>query len=367
MENKYTPSNKHARRIRFFSFIGLTCLLMSIAFFGSSKSAHADTSSALNSASSLSPYTLTIQNPGNLISQTLVTNLQAVFNYSYPKLVQRFGSPTVAQQVTLTVYSSNDGSIASTNAGIADVSINAVYQNASPDDLGWFTHELTHVVQNYSGSDVPGWFTEGMADYSRYYYAPAGANPGWWLIPSAPTSSDSYTEGYGPAARFLIWLQQHKSSTIVDQLSHAAQTRQTFATVFQQITGGSVDQLWSQYVADSAIIESGACQAGLQVSYKINQWAGGFTSNLTIQNTGSASVNGWSLVFNFPNAQQVTQGWNGVFAQQGSTVTITNASFNSVITAGATVYPGFNGSWNGSNSDPTSFTLNGQSCAVFYS
>ena len=328
-----------------------------MSIFIPGKSAHAATFSAL----SPSPYTLTIENPDNLISQTLVSQLQAVFDYSYPKLAERFGSPNVPKNVTLTVYTSNDGTIAGTAGG--HIYINAVYQNANPDDLGWFTHEQTHVVQSYSGSDVPGWFTEGMADYSRYYYAPPGANPSWWQIPGTPTSSDSYNEGYGTAARFLIWLQQRKSSTIVDQLNHAAQTQQVFSTVFQQITGGSIDQLWTQYVADPGIIESGSCQ----VSYSSYQWPGGFTANLTIQNTGSAPVNGWNLVFTFSNNQQVTQGWNGIFQQQGGTVTITNASYNGLIPVGASIYPGFIGSWSGSNSNPTSFTLNGQPCTVTYS
>lgn len=351
------------RRIQLLSFASLLCLLMSIVFFVFSKDAHAKVLSTRRSAASLAA-TLTIENPGNLISQTLVNELQGVFDYSYPKLIQRFGSP-VPQQVTLTVYSSTDGTIAGTAGN--HVYINAVYQNANPDDLGWFTHELTHVAQSYSGGDVPGWFTEGLADYGRYYYAPPGANPSWWLIPGPPASSDSYTTGSGPAARFLIWLQQHKSSTIVDQLNHAAQTQQPFATVFQQVAGETVDQAWTEYTANPSIIESGTCQAGLRVSYSATQWSGAFTASLTLQNTGSSTVNGWSLAFTFPGSQALTQGWNGNFSQQGSTVTVTNAAYNGSISAGSTIYLGFNGSWNGSNSDPTTFTLNGQPCTVFYS
>jgi Cellulose binding domain/Cellulase (glycosyl hydrolase family 5) len=104
----------------------------------------------------------------------------------------------------------------------------------------------------------------------------------------------------------------------------------------------------------------GSCKIG----YTTNQWPSGFTANMTITNTGSTAINGWTLVFTFPSSQQVTQGWNGIFTQQGSKVTITNASYNGSLPAGSSVYPGFNASWSGSNPNPTAFTLNGVTCSI---
>jgi len=101
-----------------------------------------------------------------------------------------------------------------------------------------------------------------------------------------------------------------------------------------------------------------------KVSYVVNQWSSGFTANLTLTNTGTTPINGWTLVFTFPGNQQVTQGWNGIFSQQGSKATITNASYNSSIPVGSLVNPGFNGSWSGSNPSPTAFMLNGTGCSV---
>ena len=101
-----------------------------------------------------------------------------------------------------------------------------------------------------------------------------------------------------------------------------------------------------------------------KVSYAANQWSGGFTGNLTITNTDTTAINGWTLTFTFPGSQQVTQGWGGVFSQQGANVTITNTSYNSTIAAGAIVNPGFNGTWTGSNPSPTSFSLNGKTCSI---
>jgi hypothetical protein len=104
----------------------------------------------------------------------------------------------------------------------------------------------------------------------------------------------------------------------------------------------------------------GSCK----ISYTTNQWPSGFTANMTITNTGSTAINGWTLVFTFPSSQQVTQGWNGIFTQQGNEVSIANASYNGSLPASSSVYPGFNASWSGSNPNPTAFTLNGVTCSI---
>src|SRR5438876_10170366 len=104
---------------------------------------------------------------------------------------------------------------------------------------------------------------------------------------------------------------------------------------------------------------------GCNVHYAVSsQWPGGFTAAITITNAGSTAINGWSLKFSFANGQTITQLWNGSVTQSGSDVTITNASYNASIPAGGTVNPGFNGSWNGTNSSPSAFTLNGAACSV---
>lgn len=103
-----------------------------------------------------------------------------------------------------------------------------------------------------------------------------------------------------------------------------------------------------------------------KVVYTItNQWSGGFGANISITNTGTTAINGWTLTFSFANGQTITQLWNGNSTQSGANVTITNVSYNGSIAPGATIgsSPGFNGSWSGSNTVPTSFKLNGVSCA----
>jgi hypothetical protein len=95
----------------------------------------------------------------------------------------------------------------------------------------------------------------------------------------------------------------------------------------------------------------------------VNQWTGGFQGSISITNTGSSIINGWSLVFSFANEQTITQIWNASASQSGSQITVTNLSYDATIAPGSTLSSvGFLGSWNGTNTAPTSFTLNGVAC-----
>ena len=98
------------------------------------------------------------------------------------------------------------------------------------------------------------------------------------------------------------------------------------------------------------------------VSYASNQWQGGFTASITINNVGDA-LSSWTLGFTFPNSsQRVQQGWSANWTQSGSEVTATSMGWNGSLGTGASTSIGFNGAWSGSNPAPTSFSINGVTC-----
>jgi hypothetical protein len=113
-------------------------------------------------------------------------------------------------------------------------------------------------------------------------------------------------------------------------------------------------------------VSSGSTGGGTcQVVYSTqSQWAGGFVAGITITNTGSSAISGWTLKFTFPGDQQITDTWSGSSSQSGENVTITNASYNGSIAAGGNTSLGFQGTWTSSDAAPTSFTLNGTTCAT---
>ena len=84
---------------------------------------------------------------------------------------------------------------------------------------------------------------------------------------------------------------------------------------------------------------------------------------MKVTNTGTTPVNGWQLAWSYANGQVITQSWGATYAQSGAAVTMTNASYTASIPAGGTVTFGFLSNWNGTNTAPAAFTLNGTRCA----
>jgi cellulase/cellobiase CelA1 len=94
-----------------------------------------------------------------------------------------------------------------------------------------------------------------------------------------------------------------------------------------------------------------------------SQWAGGFSAQVAITNTGSSAISSWNLGFTFPGDQKLTSDYNGTYSQSGEAVTLTNASYNGSLAAGASTTVGIQGTWTNSDSAPTSFKLNGATCS----
>jgi poly(hydroxyalkanoate) depolymerase family esterase len=105
---------------------------------------------------------------------------------------------------------------------------------------------------------------------------------------------------------------------------------------------------------------TGACR----ITDTISAWNTGLTANLTIANTGTTAINGWSLVFTLPSGQAITSGWNATYSPTSGQVTATNVSYNAAIPAGGSTTIGFQATHSGNSGAPAAFTLNGSSCTV---
>lgn len=105
---------------------------------------------------------------------------------------------------------------------------------------------------------------------------------------------------------------------------------------------------------------SGACR----VTVAVNAWNNGLTENITVTNTGTSAVNGWSLVFTLPGGQTITSGWNASYSPNSGQVTARNVAYNAGIPTNGSVTVGFQATHTGNAAKPNSFTLNGASCSV---
>ncbi|WP_184913159.1 glycoside hydrolase family 48 protein [Kitasatospora gansuensis] len=116
----------------------------------------------------------------------------------------------------------------------------------------------------------------------------------------------------------------------------------------------------------STMVGTPASAAVIQcaVDYSTNDWGSGFTANVKINNVGTAALNGWTLTYAYTGNQALSgSGWNGDWTQSGKNVTVSSLSWNATIAPGGNATPGANFSYSGSNAAPTSFAVNGTTCA----
>jgi hypothetical protein len=104
--------------------------------------------------------------------------------------------------------------------------------------------------------------------------------------------------------------------------------------------------------------------ASCRVTYTKSEWQGGFTANLTVANTGTSAINGWTLAFSFPGDQHITSAWNATVSQNGNAVSAANVGYNGTIAPGGNTSFGFQGTWASNDSNPTAFKLNGSACST---
>jgi hypothetical protein len=192
-------------------------------------------------------YKLVLIEKDTLSSKVTEQNLIDIFFKVYPQETKRFYSKAL-HTVTVVITKEYIG-VAATLNGI--IKINPGWLKGHPEDYDLLTHELMHVVQTYGNHDVPGWLTEGIADYARFKYGVNNEKAGWSLTPYQ--AGQRYTNAYRITARFLVWLEMNKRADIVDQLNMAMRTGVYTADTWTALTGKTVDELWAEYATNPNI------------------------------------------------------------------------------------------------------------------
>ena len=118
-------------------------------------------------------------------------------------------------------------------------------------------------------------------------------------------------------------------------------------------TGASGSASFTWTISSSGGGGGGTCSATYSAA---GSWPGGFTANVTIKNTSAATITTWTVTFTFPGDQKLTSDFNGSYSQSGAAVTLTPASYNGTIAAGATTTVGLQGTWTSNNTPPTALT-----------
>jgi chitodextrinase len=139
-------------------------------------------------------------------------------------------------------------------------------------------------------------------------------------------------------------------------------TAYTFAVVARDAAGNT-----SARSTSVGVTTLSANASSCQVAYRVlDSWGSGFNGQITITNTGTTNINGWTLGFTFPGNQRVVNGWAGAWTQAtgSAVVSVRDGGFNGTIAPSNSVSAGFTGSYSGPNAVPPAFTINGSACAV---
>jgi mannan endo-1,4-beta-mannosidase len=125
------------------------------------------------------------------------------------------------------------------------------------------------------------------------------------------------------------------------------------ATIFGSTQPSTPSSASPSSSSPSASPSSGGGTRSCTAAYSIvGQWAGGFQGEVRVT-AGGAAITGWTVTWTFGNGQTISSSWSAAVTPNGASITARNMSYNGSLGAGAGAAFGFIGSWNGTNSVPS--------------
>ncbi|HEY0246084.1 MAG TPA: basic secretory protein-like protein [Mucilaginibacter sp.] len=216
-------------------------LLLSILYMGYNVSAQKIDTIKKNA------LTLVFVNKDTAFSVATKQRLIDAFFKVYPEEIKQYNKNS-STLVTFIIDPDYKG-VAATSRDI--VRFNPDWLVKHPEDIDVVTHEVMHIVQNYGHNKVPGWLTEGIADYARYRYGINNEKSGWKLTEFSTTQN--YTNAYRITARFLVWAEKNKDHDLVKKLDAAMREGTYTPEIWTQLTGKPVEELWKEYSENPVI------------------------------------------------------------------------------------------------------------------
>lgn len=186
-------------------------------------------------------YTLTYVDRLTDVLPSVKAGLIDVFKKNYSKSVATY-NPNAQTAIVFVMDPDYKGVAATYGGGV--VRYDPAYFKNNPLDLDVATHEMMHIVQAYSGG-VPGWVTEGLADYERYRIGISNATANWSL-PNYK-AGQNYTDAYRITARFFVWLEIRYPGIMVKLNTTGRMGTYNNGAFWQSATTKDVDQLWNDY------------------------------------------------------------------------------------------------------------------------
>ncbi len=187
------------------------------------------------------------------------TELIPVIQKWYPILVEDLPSEGYTAPKTFSVTFTNSyKGVAATGGNRVDCSPAWFRQNLHREGLGAVVHELVHVVQQYGrarqpgATRGPGWITEGIPDYLRWYHFEPQSH-GADIRPQNAERA-RYDASYRTSANFLNYVIAHHDKDLIAALNAAMREGRYEAEFWKIRTGHTVEELaeeWKKSLAEN--------------------------------------------------------------------------------------------------------------------
>lgn len=194
-------------------------------------------------------FTLSFECKAKDFSSATSQKLIDTFFKVYPEIVKTYNKKA-ARKVSFVIDPDYDGVAATSDDRVV---FSSKYMTSHPGDIDVVTHEVMHIVQAYGDKcEMPGWITEGIADYVRYANGVDNAAAGWKLPDFK--KGQSYENSYRITARFFAWMEKSGYQGIVKKLDVTGR-KNTYGNgeVWKTITGKTLDEIWAEYENNPAI------------------------------------------------------------------------------------------------------------------
>jgi hypothetical protein len=175
----------------------------------------------------------------------------------YPKIVAMLPSEGFQASTNVLIRYRTDMGGTPASAGGSRVNCNAQWfrRELDREAAGSVVHELVHVVQSYGwgrrqnpgAARIPGWVTEGIPDYIRWFlYEPQtkGAE-----ITKNNLSRAKYDASYRISGNFLDWVERKHGPGVIQKLNAAARAGKYDESVWKEMTGKTVEELGAAWKA----------------------------------------------------------------------------------------------------------------------
>jgi len=247
------------------------------------------------------------------------TKLAPVLAEWYPKLVAMLPSEgfTPPNKFSVTIRPGNG--VAATGGGRVTANSTWIARELKGEAIGALVHEEVHVVQRYGGGrrgnpdfkPAPGWLTEGIPDYIRWFlYEPQTHGADATYFRARRNARLNYDGLYRVSANFLNYVVEHyaKDKQVITVVNAACRQGKYTDDLWKELTGKTLPELNDEWKAAlQKEIGAGSPAASAPAATP----AAPATDSAINTLTAAEKAAGWKLIF---NGQDFT-GWHNFKAQ----------------------------------------------------